>query len=75
MGDTAAGAVFLVVQHASRAGMAQYLPALRRLVRHGEAWATDAAMMEDRMRMLSGKKQRYGTQTANWVRPDGARVV
>ena len=75
VGDTAAGAVFLVVQHSSRAWMAQYLPALRTLVRHGEAWATDAAMMDDRLRMLSGKKQRYGTQTANWVRKDGTRVV
>ena len=75
VGDSAAGAVFLVVQHSSRAWMTQYLPALRTLVRHGEAWATDAAMMEDRLRMLSGKKQRYGTQTANWVRKDGTRVV
>ncbi|GAA3984535.1 DUF6624 domain-containing protein [Hymenobacter antarcticus] len=75
VGDTAAGAVFLVVQHASRAVMTQYLPTLRRLARHGEAWATDAAMMEDRVRMLSGRKQRYGTQTANWVRQDGTRVM
>lgn len=75
VGDTAAGTVFLVVQHSSRAWMTQYLPALRKLVRHGEAWATDAAMMEDRLRMLSGKKQRYGTQTANWVRLDGTRVM
>lgn len=75
VGDTAAGTVFLVVQHSSRAWMRQYLPTLRTLVRHGEAWATDAAMMEDRRRMLSGKKQRYGTQTANWVRKDGTWVV
>ena len=75
VGDTAAGTVFLVVQHSSRALIAQQLPALRKLVRHGEAWATDAAMMEDRLRMFSGKKQRYGTQAANWVRPDGTRVI
>lgn len=75
VGDTAAGAVFLVVQHSSRALIAQQLPALRKLVRHGETWATDAAMMEDRVRMLSGKKQRYGTQTSNWVRKDGTRVM
>lgn len=75
VGDTAAGTVFLVVQHSSRALMTQYLPTLRRLAQHGEAWATDAAMMEDRVRMLSGKKQRYGTQTANWVRKDGTRVM
>lgn len=75
VGDSAAGAVFLVVQHSSRAWMTQYLPALRTLVRHGEAWATDAAMMEDRLRMFSGKKQRYGTQATNMVRPDGTQVI
>lgn len=75
VGDTAAHTVYLVVQHAGRAAIAQHLPALRRLVRQGEAQAVDAATMEDRLRMFSGKKQRYGTQAANWVRPDGTHVV
>ena len=75
VGDTAARTVYLVVQHAGRATIAQHLPALRRLVRQGEAQATDAATMEDRLRMFSGKKQRYGTQAANWVRKDGTQVV
>ena len=75
VGDTAARTVYLVVQHAGRAAIAQHLPTLRRMVRQGEAWATDAATMEDRLRMFSGKKQRYGTQAANWVRPGGTQVV
>ncbi len=75
VGDTAARTIYLVVQHSSRALIAQQLPALRKLVKQGEARATDAATMEDRLRMFSGKKQRYGTQAANWVRPDGTRVI
>ena len=75
VGDTAARTVYLVVQHTGRAAIAQHLPALRRLVRQGEAEATDAATMADRLAMFSGKKQRYGTQVANWVRPDGTQVV
>lgn len=75
IGDTAARTIYLVVQHSSRALITQQLPALRKLVRQGEARATDAATMEDRLRMFSGKKQRYGTQTSNWVRKDGTRVM
>lgn len=75
VGDTAARTIYLVVQHSSRALIAQQLPALRKLVRQGEARATDAATMEDRLLMFSGNKQRYGTQAANWVRPDGSRVI
>ena len=75
VGDTAARTVYLVVQHTGRAAIAQHLPALRRLVRRGEAEATDAATMVDRLAMFSGHKQRYGTQAANWVRKDGTRVV
>lgn len=45
VGDTAARTVYLVVQHTGRAAIAQHLPAMRRLVRQGEAQATDAATM------------------------------
>jgi hypothetical protein len=75
VGDTAAHTVYLVVQHSSRALIKQQLPALRKLVRQGEARATDAATMEDRLQMFSGKKQRYGTQAASWVRSDGTQVI
>lgn len=75
VGEQAASTIFLVVQHSNRALIAQQLPALRKLVKQGEASRTDAAMMEDRLRMFSGKKQRYGSQTADWVRKDGKLVV
>ena len=75
VGEQASSTIFLVVQHSSRALIAQQLPVLRKLVRQGEARKTELALMEDRLRMFSCKKQRYGTQTATWVRPDGALVV
>ncbi|WP_324680671.1 DUF6624 domain-containing protein [Hymenobacter sp. GOD-10R] len=75
VGEQAATTIFLVVQHSNRALIRQYLPALRKRVRQGEASQTDAALMEDRLRMFSGKKQRFGTQTANWVRQDGTLVI
>ena len=75
VGDTAARTVYLVVQHAGRAMIAQHLPALCKRVRQGEAAATDAATMEDRLHMFSGKKQRYGTQATSMVRPDGTQVI
>ena len=55
--------------------IAQHLPALCKRVRQGEAAATDAATMEDRLHMFSGKKQRYGTQATSMVRPDGTQVI
>ena len=75
VGDTAARTVYLVVQHAGRAVIAQHLPALRKRVQQGKAAATDAATMEDRLQMFSGKKQRYGTQATSMVRPDGTQVI
>lgn len=75
VGEAGARTIFLVVQHSNRAFIAQQLPALRRLVKQGEASTTYAALMEDRLRMFSGKKQRYGTQTADWVRRDGTLVI
>ena len=75
VGEAGARTIFLVVQHSNRAFIAQQLPALRRLVKQGEASPTDAALMTDRLRMFSGKKQLYGTQTADWVRRDGTLVI
>jgi DNA-binding response OmpR family regulator len=75
VGEAGARTIFLVVQHSDRAFIAQQLPALRRLVKRGEANPTYAALMEDRLRIFSGRKQRYGTQTADWVRHDGTLVI
>jgi hypothetical protein len=75
LGDTAAGALYYVVQHSNTRTIRRYLPQLERRAQQGEASATGAATMRDRLLMFEGKKQRYGTQAANWVRPDGTNVV
>ena len=75
IGDKAANAIFLVVQHSSLEKIEKYLPQMEALAKQGEASATDAAKMRDRLLMFQGKKQIYGTQTASWVRPEGGQVV
>jgi hypothetical protein len=62
VGDKAAIAAFLVVQHAEYAHQKQYLPLLRAAVAGGEARAEDLALLEDRVLMREGKKQLYGSQ-------------
>jgi hypothetical protein len=47
----------------------------RAMAKQGEASATDAAKMRDRLLMFQGKKQIYGTQAANWVRPEDGTVI
>jgi len=53
---------FLVIQHADLATQLKYIPLLRQSVADGESNASDLALMEDRINMRSGKKQRYGSQ-------------
>ncbi|WP_162056263.1 DUF6624 domain-containing protein [Pontibacter pamirensis] len=75
VGDKAAKAIFLVVQHSSLETIEKYLPQMEALAKQGEASATDAAKMRDRLLMFQGKKQIYGTQAAGWVRPEGGQVI
>lgn len=62
VGDKAASAAFLIVQHADLATQEKYLPILRQAVTAGEARASDLALLEDRVLMDQGKQQRYGSQ-------------
>ena len=75
VGDKAASAIFYVVQHSDLATIEKYLPQMEELARKGEASATDAAKMRDRLLMFQGKKQIYGTQAASWVRPEDGIVM
>jgi hypothetical protein len=67
VGEKAASAAFLVVQHADPATQRKYLPLLRAAVDSGEARAQNLALLEDRVLMNEGKRQRYGSQ----LRPNG----
>jgi hypothetical protein len=75
IGEKAASAIFYVVQHSNTATIEKYLPQMEALAKQGEASATDAAKMRDRLLMFQGKKQIYGTQAASWVRPEGGHVI
>lgn len=65
VGEEAAGAAFLILQHAEPEVLAKYFPLLKEAAAKGEADPQDAAMMEDRNLMYQGKKQIYGTQISN----------
>lgn len=55
-------ALFLVIQHADATVQSKYLPLLREAVEQGNAYASDLALLEDRVAVASGKKQIYGSQ-------------
>lgn len=65
VGEEAAVAAFLILQHAEPDVLAKYFPLLKEAAAKGEARPQDAAMMEDRNLMYQGKKQIYGTQISN----------
>jgi hypothetical protein len=64
VGPEAADAAWLIVQHAiaQPALQRRALELLRAAVQRGDARPLMAAMLEDRIRTLEGKLQRYGTQ-------------
>lgn len=62
VGDKAAAAAFLVIHHAGLERQKRYLPLVQAAVAAGEARAADLALLEDRILMREGRKQRYGSQ-------------
>lgn len=75
IGENAARAVFLVIQHAELSDIETYYPQLQALADRDEARQVHAAMMLDRMLMYQGKKQIYGTQASGQLREDGSWVI
>lgn len=62
VGEAAAGGAFLLLQHADLSTQRRFLPLLREATAAGEARPTDLPLLEDRVRMLEGEKQIYGSQ-------------
>lgn len=60
--DDGAHAAWLLLQHADSAFQRQVLPAVRRAADAGHARRSDAAYLEDRVRVGQGRPQRFGTQ-------------
>ena len=61
VGDSAANAAFLILQHSpDNAWQGEMLPILWQLAGRGEIKKGDVAMLEDRVRVHGGRPQRYG---------------
>lgn len=78
VGDEAAHAAWRILQHSIGEPelMRGMLPAVEQAVAAGEAREADLAMLEDRIRVLEGRPQRYGTQydwdeAGMWMVPIG----
>ena len=62
VGGQASQAAFLILQHAELSQQEKYLPLLKAAAPGVEVNPADVAMLEDRVLVGQGKKQRYGTQ-------------
>jgi hypothetical protein len=54
--------LFLVIQHADLSTQKNYLPMLRSAVKKGNAQGSSLALLEDRVAIMQGRPQVYGTQ-------------
>ncbi len=62
VGEEAATAAFLIVQHAEVDEQKKILPLLKEAAANNQAFPAQVAMLEDRILISEGKKQLYGTQ-------------
>ncbi len=75
IGEKASEAIFLVIQHSDAELIRQYFPSLKDLASRQEANPTHAAMMEDRLLVNDGKKQKYGTQATSDSTTNGKAYI
>ncbi len=75
IGEKANDAIFYVIQHSTKDLMAKYFSQLDSLAKIGEASKVHAAMMEDRLLMWKGQRQKYGSQATTEVRIDNTLVI
>jgi hypothetical protein len=62
IGDQCNTAIFMVIQHADLSTQQRYLPIMRAAALKARIKARHLAMLEDRVNVLTGKKQKYGSQ-------------
>lgn len=62
VGGLGSNTLFLVIQHADLATQQKYLPVMRKAVSEGKAYPASLALLEDRVALGEGKKQKYGSQ-------------
>ena len=68
-------AIFFVIQHAPQSFQEKYFHLVKEKAEQGVVQKSDAAMLEDRILMRSGKRQKYGTQTVPHKTKDGDDVT
>jgi hypothetical protein len=56
------GAIWLVFQHADNTNRKKYFPLLKKAAKNGDLKKSYIALMEDRILMIDGKPQKYGSQ-------------
>lgn len=64
IGSQANTTLFMVIQHSNFKTQEKYLPIVREAVTNGQAKAHSLALLEDRVALLQGKKQIYGSQVS-----------
>lgn len=62
--DVQMRAIWIVFQHGDNVNRKKYLPLLEKSVKNGNLKATQIAMMKDRIMMMDGEPQVYGTQVS-----------
>jgi hypothetical protein len=75
VGDDAAHAAWLILQHSDSAYQRKMLPVIRARVLRGDVRAADGALLEDRVRMGQGRKQRYGSALRYTATPGAPPVL
>lgn len=75
VGEQCNSAMFMVIQHADLPVQEKYLPVIREAVASGRAQPRHLALLEDRVALREGRKQRYGTQLKWNERVKGYRLA
>jgi hypothetical protein len=65
VGQAGMTSTFLVIQHSTRRLREKYLPQIKSCAANGDLNLQEVALMEDRLLMESGEKQKYGTQVTS----------
>jgi hypothetical protein len=75
VGEQCNTALFMVIQHSDLPVQEKYLPVIREAVASGRAQPRHLALLEDRVALREGRKQRYGTQLKWDDRVKGYRLA
>lgn len=75
VGDDASHAAWLLLQHADSGYQRKMLPVIRARALRGDVRAADGALLEDRVRMGQGRKQRFGSALRYTTTPGAPPVL